>query len=276
MMDAPDFILEQLKDILSSGQFRNGSQVFDIKTRFIIACTNKTREEFAKNPSLKALMERFPLEHNVIWDNYNEASYNTLLEKRFGVGKVDPIIPYLLQEYSRANITISPRIALDCYEIYEVCGPDSLIFIAEFAKKPTLISEALSKFEATVQFKKMGADIQDLIQEMASTKNITLEQKESFYHNYKKLETKLAEVKKVVVNDDLAQQHAGLVKTTGEALIEFRDRYKAALKRINEEKAKIDEAEEAKSPKKKSLPAPLADNDEEEVLMEEVLRDDQF
>ena len=49
MMDAPDFILEQLKDILSSGVFRNGTQVFPIKTRFIVCCTNKSRDEFSKN-----------------------------------------------------------------------------------------------------------------------------------------------------------------------------------------------------------------------------------
>jgi hypothetical protein len=46
MMDAPDFILEQLKDILSSGEFRNGTQVYPIKTRFIVCNTNKTRRIF--------------------------------------------------------------------------------------------------------------------------------------------------------------------------------------------------------------------------------------
>src|SRR4029078_3038105 len=71
LFDAPDYILEQLKDILSSGVFRNGTQVFPIKTKLIICCTNKTREQFSKNDSLKALMERFPLEHEVKWDSYN-------------------------------------------------------------------------------------------------------------------------------------------------------------------------------------------------------------
>ena len=98
LFDAPDFILEQLKDILSSGTFRNGTQIYDIKTKFIVCCTNRTRDEFSKNMSLKALMERFPLELNVIWDNYTEITYNKLLESKFGEGEVDPVIPYLLQE----------------------------------------------------------------------------------------------------------------------------------------------------------------------------------
>ena len=70
-------------------------------------------------------MERFPLELNVVWDNYTEASYNKLLETKFGQGNVDPIIPFLLQEYHRGGITISPRVAVTAYQVYEDCGPDS-------------------------------------------------------------------------------------------------------------------------------------------------------
>ncbi len=237
LMDGADFILEQLKDILSSGQFRNGTQIFNIKTRFIVACTNRTRDEFMKNPSLKALMERFPLEHNVIWDNYNEASYRTLLEKRFGVGNIDPIIPYLLQEYSRNNIVISPRIALDCYEVFEVCGPDPLCYIAEFARKPLLIKETLAKFEKTIKFKQLGAEIEDLITEMKSFKNITKEHKEIFISSFSKLKTKVAKVKTMSVSDDIAQQHAALVIAGNEAVESFRSRYNDASKKLAETKA---------------------------------------
>lgn len=238
LMDAPDFILEQLKDILSSGQFRNGSQIFAIKTRFIVACTNKSREEFMKNPSLKALMERFPLEHQVVWDNYNEASYLTLLEKRFGAGTIDPVIPYLLQEYSRNNIVISPRIALDCYEVYEVCGPNALAFIADFARKPTLIKEALSKFEKTIRFKQLGAEIEELVTEMKSTKNIAKEQKEAFIANFNKLKTKHSEVKHMTINDDIAQQHAALLVATNEAIDSLKERYNEAQKKLKQLEAK--------------------------------------
>jgi MoxR-like ATPase len=41
LFDAPDFILEQLKDILSSKVFRNGTQIFPIKTKFIICCSSR-------------------------------------------------------------------------------------------------------------------------------------------------------------------------------------------------------------------------------------------
>lgn len=246
MMDGADHMLEQLKDILSSGQFRNGTQVFNIKTRFIVACTNKSRDEFMKNPSLKALMERFPLELNVIWDNYTEASYLTLLERRYGKGNVDPIIPFLLQEYSRNGITISPRIALDCYEIFEECGPDALIFIAEFARKPSLINEALAKFQSTIEFKKLGSEIEYLVTEMRSTKNIGTTQKETFIENYKKLEVHAKTLKAMPAGEDLIQQHTALTKATADAMLDLRDRYTTALKKVK--------AEEATSSGKKSPP----------------------
>jgi hypothetical protein len=248
LMDGADHILEQMKDILSSGYFRNGSQIFQIKTRFIIACTNKSRDEYMKNPSMKALMERFPLEHQVVWDNYNEASYMALLEKRFGAGSIDPIIPFLLQEYSRSGITISPRIALDAYEVFEVCGPDSLIYIAEFARKPSLINEALTKFESTIKFKQIGSEIEDLVIVMRSTKNISTDQKQAFMDNYKKLNNRVAEVKSMSVNDDLVQAHSALLIASNEAIQEFRERYNAASKKLKED------AVGSKKPKPASVP----------------------
>lgn len=229
MFDAPDYVLEQLKDTLSSGYFRNGTQVFKIKTKFIIGCTNKTREEFSKNDSLRALMERFPLEHNVVWDNYTDVSYNTLLEKRFGVNKVDPIMPFLLQQYTRNGITISPRIALDAYDIFEECGPDSLMFIAEFAKKPSLIAESLAKFQESIKFKTLGAEIQDLAEHLTKTCGFkTQEQKAEFVKNYSLLHNKVSEVRSMSVEDDWIQEHTVVVKAGDHHLDQLRSKYATA------------------------------------------------
>jgi MoxR-like ATPase len=196
LFDAPDFILEQLKDILSSKVFRNGTQIFPIKTKFIICCTNRTREEFSKNASLKALMERFPLELNVVWDNYTEASYSKLLETKFGEGNVDPIIPYLLQEYHRGGITISPRVAVTAYTVYEECGPDSLSFIAEFAKKPTLIADTLKKYQSTLKFRKLSTELDMLVSGLTTNNLITADEKSQFAAGIDSLAASIREIKK--------------------------------------------------------------------------------
>lgn len=228
MMDAPDHLLEELKDILSSGMFRNGTQVFPIRTQYIVACTNKNRAEFSKNDSLKALMERFPLELNVVWDNYTEVSYTTLLEGKFGKGRVDPIIPFILSEYVKNNIIISPRTALDSYEIFEVCGPSALEFIADFAKKPAIIKDALKKFSATIEFKKLGVEINDLIESLTANDNRSNEKKANFVRDYLELDKKLTTLKKTTVNDDLIIIHTSLITQTQDYITAANSRFKNA------------------------------------------------
>lgn len=235
MMDAPDFILEQLKDILSSGIFRNGTQVFPIKTRFIVACTNKTRDEFSKNASLKALMERFPLELNVIWDTYNETTYNTLLERRYGEGQVDPVIPFILQEYVKNGVIISPRIALDCYDIYQNCGPDSLLFIADFARKPAIIADALKKFESSIKFKQEAAEAAELLQRMNVNANRTEEQKRAFLKDYDRLKVIKKAFTSMTVSDDMAAEHAIANKAVHEGLTNMKDRYDNCIKKLTKD-----------------------------------------
>ena len=221
LFDAPDFILEQLKDILSSGVFRNGTQIFPINTKFIICCTNRTRDEFSKNMSLKALMERFPLELNVIWDNYTEISYNKLLESKFGEGEVDPVIPYLLQEYAKNGITISPRVAVTAYQVYDECGPESLSFIAEFAKKPSLISEAIKKFESTIKFRDLSAAITYSIETLTNLPLVTREDEKLHKGAISDLKKQLADIKSLVVGDDVVHVHSQLVKAATSALEKF-------------------------------------------------------
>lgn len=221
MFDAPDFILEQLKDILSSGVFRNGTQVYPIKTKFIICCTNRTRDEFSKNMSLKALMERFPLELNVIWDNYTEISYNKLLESKFGVDNVDPVIPYLLQEYAKAGITISPRIAVTAYSVYDQCGPEALSFIAEFTKKPSLIAEAIKKFEATIKFRDLSAAITYSIETLTHLPLVSRDDEKIYRDAIGDLNKQLMDIKGLTVGDDIVSIHSQLVKAAAQAHDKF-------------------------------------------------------
>lgn len=225
MMDAPDYILESLKDILSSGVFRNGTQFYPIKTKWIVCCTNKSRADFAKNDSLKALMERFPLELNVIWDNYTDTAYTTLLEARWGKGNIEPIIPFILQEYAKKGKTISPRIALDAFELFMECGPDSLGFLADFAKDPSVITSALKSFEGTMKFKQTGSEIEELIKELIANNVKSQANKNLFKEQYDSLNTKYQEMRKLTVNDDLAQIHAALVKKASESISNLNIKY---------------------------------------------------
>lgn len=146
LFDAPDYILEQLKDILTSKRFRNGTQNFPIKTKLIVCCTNKTREEFSKNDSLKALMERFPLEYKVEWKAYNKVTYEHLF--RNVLGKPFSELAYILERLHISGTTVSPRTAVKSAKMVDSCGGmDCLDFIADFSgKNKELVQTERNKF----------------------------------------------------------------------------------------------------------------------------------
>jgi MoxR-like ATPase len=173
LFDAPDFILEQLKDILSSGVFRNGGQVFPIKTRLIICCTNKTREEFSKNNSLKALMERFPLEQKVVWRDHTRVTYENLLRAK--MGHSDPMLTYVLEDYAKAGHTISPRIAITAAQIIAENGPDAISCVADFNAKPDLLKTSLNKFKSILEVTKLVESMSKVEVEIKACNITTLE-----------------------------------------------------------------------------------------------------
>jgi len=215
LFDAPDFILEQLKDILSSGVFRNGSQVFEIKTRNIICCTNKTRDEFAKNLSLRALMERFPLELEVKWDNHNRLTYEKLFESKFGQGASDPMLTFVLEEFAKKGHTISPRIALVAHTVVTTCGPESLEFIADFKAKADILKEALAKFKSVAEISEKVLQIKEILSQVAGLIEYASEKNE--IEQAKKLNAKLLTeinaLSKIKADDSMAVSTAKQVES---------------------------------------------------------------
>lgn len=83
LFDASPLVLSSLKDILQSGYVRNGNQVEKVKTEMIVGCTNFTRENFVTDNSTEALMQRFMLSMEVVWENHDIACYREMFKKRF-------------------------------------------------------------------------------------------------------------------------------------------------------------------------------------------------
>jgi len=214
LFDAPDFVLEQLKDILSSRIFRNGSQVVPIKTKLIICCTNKKREDFAKDDSLKALMERFPLEYEVKWDTYSRMTYDKLFEKRFGVTL--PKLSFILEQFAKEKIIISPRIALTAFEILaKTEDTDALKFIAEFRSNSKLLRDSLKKFESIDKLRVINEDItKEMMPEIKKLTDSLEEDPEGISDDNaklmqkigKKVESYLKKVDALVVPDELVSE----------------------------------------------------------------------
>lgn len=82
MFDAPASVLLALKDTLTSKRLRKGSQSYAMKTKVVIALTNKDPSEISElGPAAHALIERFPLQLEVKWKSYQASDYLRLFEK---------------------------------------------------------------------------------------------------------------------------------------------------------------------------------------------------
>lgn len=213
MLDAPSEILEQLKDIISSGYFRAGGQKYKIKTEFIVCCTNRNRNEFAKTMSLKALMERFPLQKEFKWDKYNAVTYTKLIESRLGHNYLNPMLISIMEEYAAESINISPRIAIKASELVYECGIDCIEYIAEFQEKPDIIKNAKIKFSFRIKFTKLAEEV------------------DSTYKQFKNIETvaKSSEIKGLVNKLNTLKIELGNLKSSDDL-----------IKTVAQKKAEID------------------------------------
>lgn len=214
LFDAPAEVLEELKDILSSGYFRKGSQVFEIKTKFIVCCTNRTRDEFAKNASLQALLERFPLGFEVKWPDHKRTNYDFLF--KVSRGSECPLISYICEKLSVNNKNISPRIALLAHDVFYTTATkagadiDALAMVADFGDKANLKS-IITDFSAFAKFKEIEVAAQKIYNEYQNVKNtVTIQElTDNYIEKYKK---QLDAFNKLKTSDDLADDYAKVKK----------------------------------------------------------------
>ena len=123
IFDAPATVLLSLKDTLSARELRNGYQRFNMKTRCIVALTNKEPNEIsALGPAAHALIERFPLQYNMKWESYDFQDFRELFNKVYpgsnnrGITEIkDTLAEVLASAHSKSQF-ISPRIAIEALE----------------------------------------------------------------------------------------------------------------------------------------------------------------
>lgn len=119
LFDAPPKVLMSLKDTLSKKVLRNGAQQVPMKTKTIIAITNKDPRELNElGDSARALQERFPLRYHVRWESHQSSDYIQLFQK-VPVGPqglisspIMRMVGELLSEQADHGHKVSPRIAL--------------------------------------------------------------------------------------------------------------------------------------------------------------------
>ena len=119
LFDAPASVLLALKDTLTARKLRKGSQSCTMKTKVIIALTNKNPDEISDlGPASHALIERFPLQFEVKWPSYGSADYLELFRKvsprqtGADLNGMERILAEVMAKAGEGGEIVSPRTAV--------------------------------------------------------------------------------------------------------------------------------------------------------------------
>jgi hypothetical protein len=121
MADAAVPVLFLLKDTLQRGKFRDGTQQVDIATKTIVVNSNRSPSSVAEyGADAAALVQRWPIEVNVIWPSHKANDYVMLINKQqphIQGPNLDSSsrdhLAQMLADTSAKGEPIPPRIALD-------------------------------------------------------------------------------------------------------------------------------------------------------------------
>lgn len=227
-------VLEQFKDILTSGQFRNGTQIFEIKTKFIVICTNKTRHELSEDDSIKALLERFPYELLVEWPTYTAYDYSAMF--KIVLGDSMGSFAIMVEEANKVNF-ISPRTAIKAALVYKDQGLQKLQYVAGFSKG---IVEALQEKCEELQYlereRKKMANISDAVNKIISSCNAKINEKTRPIlcmqaHNH--IQKAIYRLKDISVTDQSVKEYNRLLTKLQEYANEYLDKAVQSTKNNN-------------------------------------------
>lgn len=185
IFDAPPKVLLSLKDTLTSGYLRNGAQMVKSKCRVIIANTNHNPEDIADlGPAAKALIERFPLQHNVFWLDYGVGAYKQMFQiviknKAYKLGEAHlNILSELCSESHNMGITISPRTAIHGMDILGQCVDGEYVDLADY-ERLRLIPEFCTITNISDKFRRQIAQMEFEQKSKAFKKEIKTLEKEA-------------------------------------------------------------------------------------------------
>lgn len=129
IFDAPASVLLALKDTLTAKKLRKGSQVCAMKTKVIIAITNKDPDEISDlGPAAAALVERFPLQLKVEWPSYKSFDYLALFQKvapqltGADLNGSQGVLAEVMAKASESGEIVSPRTAVHALGIVKTAA----------------------------------------------------------------------------------------------------------------------------------------------------------
>ncbi|KKS82791.1 MAG: ATPase AAA-5 domain protein [Candidatus Wolfebacteria bacterium GW2011_GWC1_43_10] len=235
LFDAPASVLLALKDTMTSGVLRKGTQQFPMCTQVIIACTNREPAEIADlGPAVAALVERFPLQLRVSWPSYIARDYLAMYEKIPSVlNGFTPILAEVIASQVAGGNVVSPRTAM--YARDAIIGRAAargaehvekedlgvLKFVPGLEKIgdtiATEVEAAMARAEAASALEKFERALAGLVAEVGDTPIKALQAA-------KRLAALESEMTTLAVPDELVQRRDALRQGVGQHIISARRR----------------------------------------------------
>ena len=167
LFDAPAIVLQSLKDTLTARELRNGEQRFKMKTQTIIALTNRHPSEISElGAAAHALVERFPLQHEVKWESYTGENFRALFKKvKPGISsEIRENLADMIGEVHENGGFISPRSAVHAIEVVtagDSANYDALAFIPGFEEVHEGLQSKIEAMEARREAKAWIVEISE-------------------------------------------------------------------------------------------------------------------
>lgn len=235
LWDAFPSVLLILKDILTSGYVRIGNESFKIKTKMIVACTNRGREEVVSDNSTEALMQRFLFEKEIGWTTHTSAEYTQALLKAVKNVNSDAAkaVGRICGKVAAGEYTPSPRTAFKAYKSYVVNGAESLIGIYGF-------EEVIKKQQQEIANEIAWEAIIDVFYKLQKLVKTNLNDVHSFWKVlkiYVQIVELIREIKNRKVSENRLSDFSDIKRTSTELLFEFYNTsFKTRLNKFNHKK----------------------------------------
>lgn len=235
IFDAPASVLLSLKDTLTAGEMRKGSQRFPMRTEIIIGLTNREPAEISEmGPAAQALVERFPLQLRVAWPSYTAKDYLAMYEKFPSAlnGFTAVLAEVIGKAVSEGNF-VSPRTAIHARDA--VLGRAKSRGAAHVEKEDVSVLRfvpGLEKFGVTI-----AAEVEMAMARAAATSNLEAVEKKltevladlgdspiKALQTAKRLTVLENELAGIAVPDELTKKRDGLRQAVGKHITEVRRR----------------------------------------------------
>ncbi len=172
LFDAPAFCLLPLKHTLQAGFLAKNGKAYPMKTQLIIACTNRNPEEIADmGETYRALLERFVLRQEVVWEEYSTQAYLALFNKHKTLVMSETnrnLLAGLMNDCQEYGHTISPRTAMKAIDVLigsAISDSRTEVLLSDFSalKHITGFQGMVSKLDQAINIKTLELEAREYL-----------------------------------------------------------------------------------------------------------------